>query len=286
MRFKAFLFSLFLVIFSLTSDTRAVRPASKWATLEGNKIHYYDIGSSKADNALVLEHGWTCNADFWKHNYDAFPGYRVIALDLPGHGRSDKPKLNYSMEHFAKAINAVMKNAGVKRAVLVGHSMGTPVARQFYRLYPDRTLGIVVVDGTLRSVFSKAAMEEFFAPLKTDYKTNAAKFVDGMLTSVKDEPLRASIRESMLATPDYVGISAMDGMIDDKIWTDDKITVPVLAVMAPSPFWPKDLKEKYTEIAPNIDFQIWADVSHFLHMEKPREFNEAVKTFVVGNKLL
>ena len=288
MRSRVFVSTLFLILTASVSClfAESAKPGSKWAKLDGNKIHYYDIGNKKADNALVLIHGWTCNADFWKDSLNAFPGYRVIALDLPGHGRSDKPKLDYSMAYFAKSVDAVMKRAGVKKAVLVGHSMGTPISREFYRLYPERTRGIVIVDGALRSFFPKAMADQMIGQMKANYKESSARFVDGMAVVVKDEGLRKFIREAMLSAPDYVAISAMEGMADEKIWKEDKITVPVLAVMAQSPFWPPDVKEVFTSIAPNIDFQMWTGVSHFLHMEKPTEFNEQVRGFFVKNKLL
>src|SRR5690606_18420064 len=103
----------------------------------------------KAKKALVLVHCWTCNVEFWRDTYNAFPGYRVIAMDLPGHGKSDKPRTDYTMEYFAKAVDAVMKGAGVKQAVLVGHSMGSPIIRRYYELYPKKTIGLVIVDGSL-----------------------------------------------------------------------------------------------------------------------------------------
>jgi non-heme chloroperoxidase len=271
---------------TVAAFAQGVAPVSKWAKLDSNKIHYYDIGNAKAKNALVLIHGWTCSADFWKASFNAFPGYRVIALDLPGHGQSDKPKVSYTMEYFARSVEAVMKDVGVKNAVLAGHSMGTPIAREFYRLHPDQTRGIIVVDGALRTFFPKTFADTFIGQLKANYKENSAKFVDGMAGVIKDEALRKQVRETMLAAPDYVAISAMEGMADEKIWKEDKINVPVLAVMAPSPFWPADIKDIYTSIAPNIDFQMWSGVSHFLHMEKPKEFNDQVRSFIVKNKLL
>jgi pimeloyl-ACP methyl ester carboxylesterase len=127
----------------------AEQPKSHWAKFGEDKIRYYDVGDRSKD-ALVFVHCWTCNADFWKDSISAFPKYRVIAMDLVGHGQSDKPKAEYSMEYFARSVAAVLEKAGVRRAVLVGHSMGTPVIRQFYRLYPEKTIALVVVDGALR----------------------------------------------------------------------------------------------------------------------------------------
>lgn len=58
------------------------------------------------------------------------------------------------------------------------------------------------------------------------------------------------------------------------------------SIMAQSPFWPPDVKDIFSSIAPNIDFQMWPGVSHFLHMQKPKEFNEQVSAFIVKNELL
>jgi len=161
MRLRGFAAIVLLVLVSATSAfAQSSKPESRWAKLDGTKIHYYDIGNGKSKDALVLIHGWTCNADFWKDSYNAFPNYRVIALDLPGHGQSDKPKVDYSMAYFARSVDAVMRKAGVKRAVFAGHSMGTPIAREFYRMHPDRTLGIIIVDGALRAFFPKAMADQ------------------------------------------------------------------------------------------------------------------------------
>ncbi len=287
MRIRYYLLATLILTAYVGSFAQEQKPTDKWASLDGDKIHYYDIGKAKSANALVFIHGWTCNADFWKESYNAFPDYRVIAINLPGHGQSDKPKLNYSIEHFAQSVAAVLKHAKIKQAVFVGHSMGTPVARQFYRTYPKKTLGLVVVDGPLRALAPKVEMDKFIANLRSNYSVNTAKYIDGMLTVITDESMKKAIREGMLATPDFVAVSAIEGMADEKIWTEEKITVPVLAVMAPlAANWPPGIKEAYTSMAPNLEFHEWAGVSHFLMMERPTEFNGLVKSFIVRNKIL
>lgn len=276
--------SMFLVMI-VAGTVSVFAQNEKWATFGGNKIRYYDVGDAKAKNALVFVHCWTCNADFWKDTINAFPAYRVIAMDLPGHGKSDKPKIDYSIEYFARAVDAVTKNAGVQKAVLVGHSMGTPVIRKYYELYPNKTLGLVIVDGALLPFGDRAQIDKFFEPLFKDYKNGAATFIDGMLQPA-DPKVKPYIRESMLATPDYVAQSAMKQMLDDSYAAHGTINLPLLAVMAPSPLWPPDLESKYKAIAPKLEFQAWTGVSHFLQMERPTDFNAQVKAFIVRNKLL
>lgn len=259
---------------------------SSYAKLDGHRVHYESYG--KGRKALVFVHGWTCNTKFWRGQIPAFEKRaRVIAVDLPGHGQSDKPQIAYTMDLFARAVDAVLRDAGVERAVLVGHSMGTPVIREFYRKYPKKTLALVIVDGTLRPFFDKKMMEGFIAPLRgPNYREVAAQFVDRMMGPQVSASLREEIKSSMLSTPQYVAVSAMEGMADDSIWKQDKINVPVLAIMAKNPMWPPDMEQSFRNLAPKLDFLVWDGVSHFLMMEKPKEFNDTLAAFLSKNSLL
>jgi len=261
---------------------------SKFTSLDGAKIHYVNFG--KGDDALVLIHGWTCNIDNWRDQFADFAKRnRVIAIDLPGHGQSDKPQVNYSMDYFARAVDAVMRDAKVKRAVLVGHSMGTPVARQFYRKYPEKTLAIVIVDGALRPFGDKALIDRLLAGFRgPNYKETGAQMFAAMMGPNLSTEAQERIRASFLNTPQYVIVSAMEGMADasSSIWGEDKINVPVLAILAKSPFYPPNIEQLYRGIAPNMEFHMWEGVGHFIMMEKPKEFDEAVLAFLDRNKLL
>ena len=259
---------------------------SKFTSLDGAKIHYLNFGAGS--DALVLIHGWTQNIDAWR---DQIPELakrnRVIAIDLPGHGGSDKPEVKYSMDYFARAIDAVMRDAKVSRAVLVGHSMGTPVARQFYRKYPEKTLAIVIVDGALKPFGDAAMMNGLIAGLKgPNYKETIAQMFTGLSGPSLAPEIKERITASTMNTPQPVLVSAMEGMADPSIWGDDKINVPVLAIMAKNPFYPPNIEELSRPLVPNLEFQMWEGVGHFLMMEKPKEFNAAVIAFLDKNKLL
>jgi pimeloyl-ACP methyl ester carboxylesterase len=218
--------------------------------------------------------------DFAKRN-------RVIAIDLPGHGKSDKPQIIYSMDLFARAVDAVMLDAKVKRAVLVGHIMGTPIARQFYRKYPEKTLGIVVVDGPLRPFGEKRMIDALTANFRgPDYKDAMGQMFAGMFGPSLSAESKERITASRLSTPQYVLVSAWEGMADPSIWGEDKINIPVLAIMANNPFFGPDLEQRYRGIAPNMEFRLVDNVGHFIMMERPKQFNEAVLGFLDKNTLL
>jgi pimeloyl-ACP methyl ester carboxylesterase len=276
---------LFLILASVSVVTAQNGSSDKYAKLGSNKIHYVSTGKGK--DAVVLVHGWTCNLTLWR---DQIPELskraRVIALDLPGHGLSDKPDTTYSMDFFADAIAAVMKDAGVEHAVLVGHSMGTPVVRQFYRKYPQKTLALVVVDGGLRPFGTKEQREQFMAPMRgPNYKQAGAQMFAAM-TATLSEADKDRIRTSFANTPQNVLVSAMEAMSDESLYATDKINVPVLAILAKSPFWPPDTEEFLHGLAPDLEYQMWEGVSHFLFMDRPKEFNAAVIAFLDKKKLL
>ena len=273
---------LFAVILASASLSVA---QEKFAKLDTTKIHYVSEGKGK--DAIVLVHGWTCNLTHWR---DMIPEFskraRVLALDLPGHGLSDKPEIKYDMDLFAAAIDAVLKDAGVEHAVLVGHRMGTPVVRQFYRKYPQKTLALVIVDGGLRPFGTKEQREQFMAPLRgPNYKEAGAQMFAAMTATLSDAD-KERVKTSSWNTPQYVLVSAMEAMAEESLYGTDKINVPVLAILAKSPFWPADTEQFLRGLAPDLDYQMWDGVSHFLFMDKPKEFNAAVIAFLDKKKLL
>jgi pimeloyl-ACP methyl ester carboxylesterase len=259
---------------------------SRRVAFEGMKVHYKSLGSGK--QALVFVHGWTCNLGFWDAQAEAFPGRRLLFVDLPGHGASDKPEIAYTMELFARAVEAVMRDAGVEQAVLVGHSMGTPVAWQFYRLFPAKTLALVVVDGSLRSFFQNPAdaakfVERYRGP---DYKAVVGAAIESMMSPKAPPETRRRIREEMLATPQHVVVSAALGMTDPKAFTPDPIKVPLLGIYAKSPLWNAEYEAHVRALAPGAELQVMEGVGHFLMMDDPAGFNARLRAFLDGRGLL
>ena len=284
-KYSRTLFAIMALVVAAATTTVASDGESQYARLDGARIHYKNYG--KGRDALVLVHGWTCNLENWREQIPEFAKRnRVVALDLPGHGLSDKPQINYTMDLFANAIDAVMRDAKVERAVVVGHSMGTPVARQFYRKYPQKTLGIIIVDGGLRLFGTKEMREQYLAMFRgPKYKEAGAQMFAQMMGKLApaDQEL---IKTSFANTPQHVLVSAMESMGQESLYGPDKITVPVLALLAKSPFWQPDTEQFLRTLAPDFELQWFEGVGHFLMMEKPKEFNEAVIAFLNKKALL
>jgi pimeloyl-ACP methyl ester carboxylesterase len=262
----------------------AVSGVAHSVQVDGAKVHYTEYGTG--ENALLFVHGWSCDETFWAGQTPLGAKIHVITLDLPGHGQSDKPRIAYTMDFYVRAIDAVLRDAKVNAAILVGHSNGTPVIRQFYRTFPEKTRALVIVDGGLRPRGDKATMEKFIARLKEpNYEENTGKFIDNMTTSIADTALREKIRTTMLRTPQYVGVSEFEATLDPELWKPDKITVPVLMLLAKQPAWNAEYEQFVRGIVPTLDYQVWEGVSHFLMLEKPEEFNRAVMAFLEKHQI-
>src|SRR5579864_2516418 len=121
---------------------------SHTVTFGTNNVHYVTLGMG--ETTLVFIHGWACNLNFWREQAAAFADKaRLVFIDLPGHGKSDKPNTVYSMDFLARAVMAVLRDARVEKAVLVGHSMGAAVMCRVYQQMPDKIAALVSVDGLM-----------------------------------------------------------------------------------------------------------------------------------------
>ena len=263
----------------------ADEPESHTATLDGHKIHYLSTG--QGDEALVFIHGWTCDATFWKGQAPVYESRRSLLIDLPGHGLSDKPEISYTMDLFARAVNAVMEDAKVRKATLIGHSMGTPVAAQFLRLYPEKVAALVIVDGFLplppkdeadrRKQLAQGA-GAVKALQAADYKAFDMRAINTMFTPRTNPALRTEIIDKMTAVPQQVMASAMEGMYSMKTLTERYPNIPVEAVMQKrgANGYQDYLKQHFRL----IDYQEWGDTGHFLMMEHPERFNQVLVDFL------
>ncbi len=247
------------------------------ATVDGINLHWSSAG--RGTKALILVHGWTCDETSWAANIPALSQhFRVIALDLPGHGRSGSPKDgNFSMDLFARAVEAVRAAAGVDRVVLVGHSMGTPVIRQYARLYPQHVAAMILVDGL---VTSRATRGGDARPQFTGNEGMKARetMVKGMFTPATPAGVQEHVLKMMLGAPEATANGAMAATVDPTIWKDDVMTMPVLGIYADKS---RLANPEYSKkIYPSFEYVEVPKTGHFVMMEKPEEFDRLVTTFV------
>jgi pimeloyl-ACP methyl ester carboxylesterase len=249
------------------------------ATVDGLTIHSSATGTGVA--TVIFVHGWTCDSSSWAAQVPAFAKkYRVITIDLPGHGESASPKDGkLSMDLFARAVEAVRAEAKADKVVLVGHSMGAPVIRQYAHLYPQHVAGLVAVDGPLD--LRGFPPPEFKQPppmVGSEGLKAREKMIRGMFTPQTPPAVQEQVLKMMLGTPEATANGAMAAVFDPSVPKTDIIKAPALSVYAGTAQVPDASKTK--EIFPNYEATQIAGTGHFVMMEKPMEFNRTLTMFL------
>jgi pimeloyl-ACP methyl ester carboxylesterase len=268
------IFVLLLGLTLLAADASA-------ATVDGIPLH--SSSSGKGAKTVIFVHGWTCDETSWKEQVpELSKHYRVITLDLPGHGKSGSPKDDkITMDLFARAVEAVRAEAKAEKAVLVGHSMGTPVVVQYARLYPQHVAGLVFVDGLVALGAARQGGPPPPQPERMrgpDGLKNREAMIRGMFTPATPQPLQQHILKMMLAPPESTAYGAMMATFDPAIWKDDVMTMPVLGIYADKSALGNPAYSK--KLYPSFEYVEIPGTGHFVMMEKPQEFNKLLMGFV------
>src|ERR1044071_10243710 len=230
-----------------------------FVSLGTNRIYY--LAQGRGPHTVVLVHCWAGNSGFWQEQLPALVGRaRLILIDLPGHGQSDKPHRDYTMDYFAQAVLAVLRDANVHRATLIGHSMGVPVICRVYAQAPEKVAALVAVDGTLRRPqMSAEQAENFVQPFRArDYRGHVTKFLGTMFPAPGTEALRDRVESEILATPQYVMVGAMEGMFNpgQPDWDLKKVNVPVLVLNAKNPLWTPEYEAYARALSAQTDYRV------------------------------
>jgi len=249
---------------------------SHFVSVGANRIHY--VTASKGSRAVVFVHGWAGNLGLWREQVPTLAEQaRLILIDLPGHGQSDKPPTAYTMDFFAGAVLAVLRDAKVDRAIFIGHSMGAAVLCRVHHQAPEKFAALVSVEGLLcRPPGTPAEARALVGPFGSpQYLDHARGFISTFFPVPGTGALRDRIMSEMLATPQHVMLGAMLGMFgpDQPDWILQKVNAPVVVINARSPWWNGGYENYVRSLSPQSDYVVMEGAGHFLMLEKPAEFN-------------
>lgn len=246
---------------------------------DGVQISYSVYG--EGEPVLVFVHGWCSNRSVWEKQVPYFQeNYRVVTLDLAGHGASGKERSVYSLEAFGQDVAAVVRKIEAENVILIGHSMGGPVVMAAAEIIPDRVIAVVGID-TLQDFdehYSAAQVEEIVRPFKEDFKKALDPFLRSMFVQGTDPKLIDEIFAMMSGASAQVGISALEEMFGASyIDNPPQIDVPVWALNAD--LWPTkpEVNRKYV---PEFNLRIMPGLGHFLMMESPDAFNQELESII------
>jgi pimeloyl-ACP methyl ester carboxylesterase len=261
-----------------------------FADLGDVQLFYTDEGIG--DPPMLFVHGYTCDSHDWSWQLPHFAAeHRVIALDLRGHGRSSTPDSGFEPRVFAADVARLLEQLGCAPVVAVGHSLGALVVSALAVEHPDMIQALVAVDpGYLVADEAIAGVGALIAAMEA--ASDPVPFVQGLLgrseTRASDPALRAwrlrrvagvparVLRETLVnmsAGADVTALrSAGEGYLRRRrcpvlSFYADPGRVPVEAALF------ADARSKAVS---------WEGCGHWLHQERPAEFNALVDTWLVS----
>lgn len=269
-------------------------------TSDGVRLHYDEAGSG---SALVMIPGWSQTAAQFKHQLPGLSDrYRVIALDLRGHGESDKPAHGYRISRLAKDLHDALEALDLERVTLLGHSMGCSVIWCYWDLFgSERLAKLVLVDQmpilTANPIWSQAEREAAGCIFDLDslYETvNAlagregaaatADLIGDMLTSAIPEQEKSWIVSQNLTLPrEYAARLLYDLSTADWRDTIPTIDIPTLVVSGRASTVPWTSQVWIHEQIAGSRLEIFEEAGgggHFMFIESPDRFNRIVAEFI------
>jgi pimeloyl-ACP methyl ester carboxylesterase len=261
------------------SPKSGVEPGTA-SSADGVPIAYEVRG--QGPTTLVFVHGWTCDRNYWRHQMDAFQGeYRVIAVDLAGHGASGKGRTVWSIPNFANDVAAVVRAVDAKDVVLIGHSLGGPVAVEAGLLVPDRVIGVIGVDAFFDG-WADPGMTKIVDQLRPDFAAGTRAFVrKALFLPTSPAALADSISDAMAAAPPEIALPALDSLL---AWARDRQTAAVSALPAPAGLImvaggraATARFQRSREGRPGLGVEEVPGAGHFLMLEVPSAFNARLR---------
>jgi pimeloyl-ACP methyl ester carboxylesterase len=283
--------TLLALTLTTTALAQAAAPVSKHVEIYGQKIHYFEAGSSGPP--VVLVHGLGGDSTNWAQTILALASkYHVYAPDNVGFGQSDKPIVNYRVATLVEFLDQFYQKLGIEKATVVGHSFGGWIAAAFAIAHPQKVdkLALVSAAGysakgwvkgeTLKELYpalnpsTTADMKRLFELLFYDKAMSADAVVVPALTrkfKIGDSYTINSLLDSILRSEDF---------IDDKAKT---IKAPTLVIWGREDrLNPLAMGEAYARDISGAQKVIIEQCGHMPQIEKAPALNNALLKFLAG----
>jgi pimeloyl-ACP methyl ester carboxylesterase len=234
---------------------------------------------------LVFVHGWSCDRNYWRKQIDAFTSdHRVVLLDLAGHGTSGKNRTDWSIANFANDVAAVVRAVNVSNVVLIGHSLGGPVALEAGLLLPDRVRGVIGVEA-FYDAWADPGFAKMLNQLRPNFAAGTRAFVrKAMFLPTSPAPLADSIASAMAAAPPEIALPSLDSLL---AWSRDRQDKAASALRAPAGLilvtGGKAATARFQRARgnqPSLGVDEIAGTGHFLMLEVPEAFNKELRAMV------
>lgn len=235
------------------------------------------------DQVLVFVHGWSNTLHVWDEQIGTLSGFfRVVAVDLPGFGKSKHMDGPWTMQAFGRDVATLIRSLGLENVILVGFSMGGPVSLETARQVPDKVMGIVLVDVLQNPEYRYSAQaiqlmaQQYMATVenptpdavKPFFRTRREELARRYMAMVKGVP-KTGWKESLENCLHWMNDQALDVIqgIDIPIFSINSDEYPTEAAL-------------FRKFSPLFKVRVIQGVNHVVFWEKPDVFQTYLKEFV------
>ena len=243
-------------------------------SVDGVMIYYEVFGNGST--TLVFVHGGCCNRTHWGNQVNHFrKNFRVVVLDLGGHGKSGQNRNVWSIEKFGDDVVCVIKKLKLRNVILVGHSLGGDVILEAALKLKQSVKALIAIDRfhEIENKFTKEYVDERLKPLKENFVQGMNDFSRPWLfISTTDSTLVDKIMNDMTSVPPQIGIGVLENFMtyDKTISQFEKLKIPVRFINCSSP--PTHIESANRHIK-DLKVKIMENVGHFVMLEDPEKFN-------------
>lgn len=258
----------------------------KTAFYKKEKITFSDTGSGRT---VVLLHGFLGSHHIWEQTTkDLSKSYRVIAIDLPGHGATPCIGYAHSMDRMAACVKAVMNFLKLKKYVIIGHSMGGYVGLAFADLFPDSLKGLCLYHSTAyadseekkadrlraiklvkasKTIYTKSTIRNLFAAKNLKYLSEEINFAGSIAKSTGKQGIIAALH----GMRDRPGRDIILGMV----------AYPIMMVIGEQDnVLPAQILLEQSQLIKNKTILYLEHDGHFGFLESPKQSNKALRSFL------
>ena len=281
-----FLIYAFIVLLFLINGCKS-ETITTVNSFDGVSIYFDNEG--KGEPVIILVHGWSNTKSIWKTQVSHFSKkYQVIAVDLPGFGKSGNNRSEWTIASYGEDISSIIQQLNLKKVVLVGFSLGAPIVIEAANKVPDHVIGVVLVD----------ALQE----IEMQIPPQMAHYLDSVMMDLVNNPTKEKmvgggfIKKNVDSSFNQI-VSFLEGashigwresLAGSIIWQNEHCTQSIKAVKAPIISINSDLQptnvEAFRKYVPAFKAKIVEDVGHLIMWDNTEEFNrlleESIQEFI------
>jgi len=248
----------------------------KEIVIDNDTLSYFESG--KAKTTLLFIHGSFIDKSYWKNQITFFnKKYKVIALDLAGHGKSTHNRTDWTIPKFGRDITQIIQKLSLKNVILVGHSVGADIMLEATNENNSKIIGVVIIDYFKNVGFElpENVIDQIVTNLKTDFqKTNEQYVNQALITHNTNQEIKERVLSDFKVMKQNIGIAMNENFLhyskrETELLKNNLYKLYLINV----DYSPTNTDSLNNIIENNYELKLINGTCHYPMIENPEKFN-------------